>query len=147
VTLADVEASVGNSSVLGIDRLVWLGLIGRTGDAARALDRLLAEGQAPVRLIRSFASMMMRLLPLRARVDAGEAAASVVDGVRPPVHFSQKEPMRRALERWSTEQLDAGLHLALAAELAAKRARSPDRLLVRRLIFDLQQLSSGRVNG
>lgn len=147
VTLADVEASVGNSSVLGVDRLVWVGLIGRPGDAARALDRLLAEGQAPVRLIRAFSSMLMRLLPLRARVDAGEAAGSVVDGIRPPIHFSQKEPMRRALERWPAEQLDAGLGLALATELAAKRARSPDRLLVRRLLFELQQLSAGQVNG
>ena len=133
--------------MLGVDRLVWVGLIGRPGDAARALDRLLAEGQAPVRLIRAFSSMLMRLLPLRARVDAGEATGSVVDGIRPPIHFSQKEPMRRALERWSAEQLDAGLGLALATELAAKRARSPDRLLVRRLLFELQQLSAGQVNG
>ncbi len=89
----------------------------------------------------------MRLVPLRARVDSGESAGAVVDGLRPPVHFSQKEPMRRALERWSAERLESGLELAMAAELAAKRARSPDRLLVRRLIFELQQLGAGQVNG
>ena len=123
VTLADVEASVGNSSVLGVDRLVWVGLIGRPGDAARALDRLLAEGQAPVRLIRAFSSMLMRLLPLRARVDAGEAAGAVVDGIRPPIHFSQKEPMRRALERWPAERLEAGLGPGLGGG-ARRQARA-----------------------
>jgi len=138
VTLADVEAVVGNSSALGIDRLVWAGLVGRPADAARALDRLLAEGQAPVRLIRAFAAMLLRLLPLRARVDAGEPATAVLDGLRPPVHFSQKPAMQRALESWPVARLEAGLGLAHAAELAAKRAQSPDRLLLRRLLLDLR---------
>ena len=138
VSLADVEAVIGNSSVSGIDRLVWAGLVGRPGDAARALDRLLAEGQVPVRLIRAFAAMLLRLLPLRARVETGESAATVIESVRPPVHFSQKPAMQRALESWPVARLEAGLGLAHAAELAAKRAQSPDRLLLRRLLLDLR---------
>jgi DNA polymerase-3 subunit delta len=137
VTMADVEAVVGNSSALGIDRLVWATLVGRPGDAARALERLLGEGQAPVRLILGFAQTFMRLLPLAARVAAGEAPAAVLEAQRPPVHFSQKEPMRRALETWPASRLEAGLARTLSAELACKRARSPDRLIVRRLIHDL----------
>jgi DNA polymerase-3 subunit delta len=137
-TLADVEAVVGNSSALGIDRLVWAGLVGRPADATRALDRLLAEGQAPIRLIRAFAAMLLRLLPLRARVEAGEPPAAVLDSLRPPVHFSQKPAMQRALESWPLARLEAGLGLAYAAELAAKRAQSPDRLLLRRLLLDLR---------
>ncbi len=140
VTLADVEAVIGDSSALGIDRLVWAGLVGRPGDAAAILDRLLGEGQAPVRLIRGFASTFMRLLPLRARVEAGESALAVVEAIRPPVHFTQKEPMRRALEAWPTARLEAGLAASLAAELACKRGRSPDQLLVRRLVHDLRQV-------
>ena len=138
ITLADVEAVVGNSSALGVDRLVWAGLVGRPGDAARALDRLLGEGQAPIRLIRAFAAMLLRLLPLRARIEAGETPLAVVDSIKPPVHFSQKPPMQRALESWSTRRLEAGLGLALEAELAAKRAQSPDRLLLRRLLLELR---------
>lgn len=137
VTMADIEAVVGNSSALGVDRLVWAGLVGRPGDAARALDRLLGEGQAPIRLIKAFASTFMRLLPLSVRVASGEAPGAVIDGIRPPVHFSQKDSMRRALETWPTARLEAGLALAMAAELACKRAQSPDRLLVRRLLHDL----------
>jgi DNA polymerase III subunit delta len=140
VTLADVEAVVGNSSALGIDRLVWTGLVGRPSDAARALDRLLGEGQAPIRLIKGFASTFMRLLPLGARVAAGEAAAAVVEGIRPPVHFTQKDAMRRTLETWPMARLEAGLAMALAAERACKRAQSPDRLLVRRLVHDLGRI-------
>ena len=55
--LADVEAIVGNSSALGIDRLVWSGLVGRPGDAARALDRL-APGVRGLVLCGLFASLM-----------------------------------------------------------------------------------------
>jgi DNA polymerase III subunit delta len=139
VTLVDVEAVVGNTSALGIDRLVWAGLIGRPQDAARALDRLLGEGQAPIRLIRAFAGMLLRLLPLRIRVEAGETPLAVVESVKPPIHFSQKPSMQQALERWSTRRLEAGLALMFEAELRAKRAQSPDRLLLRRLLLDLRQ--------
>ncbi len=139
VTLADVEAVVGNTSALGIDRLVWAGLIGRPGDTARALDRLLGEGQAPIRLIRAVAGTLLRLLPLRARVEAGETPLAVVESARPPIHFSQKPSMQQALERWSTQRLEAGLASALEAELRVKRAQSPDRLLLRRLLLDLRQ--------
>lgn len=139
VTLADVEAVIGNSSALGIDRLVWAGLIGRPGDAARALDRLLGEGQAPIRLIRGFASTFMRLLPLAGRVAAGEVPGAVIESIKPPVHFSQKDAMRRALETWPEARLEAGLALTFQAELDCKRAQSPDRLLVRRLLHDLRQ--------
>jgi DNA polymerase-3 subunit delta len=147
VTVADIEAVVGNSSALGVDRFVWAGLVGRPGDAARALERLLGEGQAPIRLIRAFASTFMRLLPLSARVSSGEAPGAVVNGLRPPVHFSQKESMGRALETWSTDRLEAGLALAVAAELACKRAQSPDRLLVRRLLHDLGRCEEVSASG
>lgn len=140
VTLADLEASVGNSSVLGIDRLVWAGLVGRPGDAARALDRLLGEGQAPVRLVRAFATMFLRLLPLRGRVEAGEEAVAVIEAIKPPVHFSQKPSMRRALESWASERLASGIEAALATELACKRAQSPDRLLLHRFLLELHEI-------
>lgn len=137
VTLTDVEAVVGNSSALNVDRLVWGALTGPPGDAARALDRLLGEGQAPIRLIKGFSSTFMRLLPLSARVEAGEAPATVIEGMRPPIHFSQKDVMRRVLTTWSRARLEAGLVKTIDAELACKRAQSPDRLLLRRLIHEL----------
>jgi len=137
VSLADCEAIVGNSAALGIDRLVWAGLVGRPGDAVQFLDRLLGEGQAPVRLVRAFSAMLLRLAVLRARVDAGEAPTAVIDSLRPPVHFSQKPAMQRALETWPSARLEAALALALETELACKRARSPDRLLVHRLLLQL----------
>lgn len=142
ITLADCEAIVGNSSALGIDRLVWAALVGRPADAAGYLDRLLAEGQAPVRLIRAFATMLLRLVTLKARITAGEAAAAVIDSLRPPVHFSQKPAMQRALEIWPVERLEAALAMAHETELACKRARSPDRLLLQRFVLQLARAAA-----
>ncbi len=140
VTLADVEAVIGNSSALSIDRLVWTGLVGGLADASRALERLLGEGQPPIRLIKGFAATFMRLLPLSARVAEGEAPAAVIDGLKPPVHFSQKDAMRRVLDTWPEMRLEAGLALAMAAERACKATRAPDRLLVNRLLHDLRRI-------
>ena len=47
VALADVAAVVGDSSALGIDDAVHAALLGDRRELERALDRLLAEGEAP----------------------------------------------------------------------------------------------------
>jgi DNA polymerase-3 subunit delta len=140
ITLDDVAAVVGNSSALYVDALVWACLVGRPGTAEPILDRLLGEGQAAVRLIRAISSALLRLLPLAARAARGEAPAAVVQGARPPVHFSQRASMQRALESWRAAGLEAALALALEAERRCKRARAPERLLLRRLVHEIALL-------
>jgi DNA polymerase III subunit delta len=138
ITLADVEAVVGNSSALGIDRLVWAGLVGRPGDAARGPRSAAGRGAGTHPPDPRLCHHAHAPAAARARVEAGETPMAVVDSIKPPVHFSQKPSMQRALESWSTRRLEAGLGLALEAELAAKRAQSPDRLLLRRLLLQLR---------
>ncbi len=140
ITLDEAAAVVGNSSALFVDAMVWACLVGRPGEAAPILDRLLGEGQAPVRLIRALASTLLRLLPLAARVARGETPDAAMQSLKPPVHFSQRASMQRTLASWRPAGLEAALALAVEAERLCKRARSPDRLLARRLIHDIATL-------
>ena len=77
VTLEDVIAVVGDSSVLGLEDAVHAAVLGRRAELERSLDRLLAEGQAPIRLLRVAASFLLRLLRL-------QGSSRVVPRSRPP---------------------------------------------------------------
>lgn len=140
ITLDEAAAVVGNSSALQVDALVWACLVGRPGRSGPILDRLLGEGTAPVRLIRAIATTLVRLMPPARRVSLGESPEAVVQSLKPPVHFSQRPPMQRALASWRPADLEAALGLAAEAERRCKRARAPEQLLLRRLIHEIALL-------
>ncbi len=140
ITLEEASAVVGNSSALQVDALVWACLVGRPGRAGPILDRLLGEAMAPVRLIRAITMTLVRLLPPAQRVRLGESPEAVVQSLKPPVHFSQRTPMQRALAHWRPADLEAALGLAAEAERRCMRARAPDQLLLRRLIHEIALL-------
>lgn len=137
VSPADVAAVVGDSSALGVEDALVACLLGEAARLDRALARLLAEGESPVRLIRAAAGMLTRLLRLSA--SGGSVAAA-----RPPIHFRLQRPLSAALRRWSAESLAHGLALLQAAELRCKSAASPDALLCQAVFAQLAHLPRRR---
>ncbi|MGH6912697.1 MAG: DNA polymerase III subunit delta, partial [Geminicoccales bacterium] len=93
-TFEDVALVVGDSAALDLDDLVHAAALGRAHALERCLERLLGEGEHPVRLVRSLANHLMRLYRLALRVEGGEPADQVVEGARPPVHFRRKNDFR-----------------------------------------------------
>ncbi|MGH6902760.1 MAG: DNA polymerase III subunit delta, partial [Geminicoccaceae bacterium] len=61
VSLDDVAAVVGDSAALGLDDLVHGVALGQLAATERCLERLLGEGQQPVRLVRAQANHFARL--------------------------------------------------------------------------------------
>jgi DNA polymerase-3 subunit delta len=137
VTLENAAAVVGDSSALGVDDAVNAAVLGRRRELDRALDRLLAEGEAPVRLIRAAAAMLTRLLRLSGAVAAGGTIDAVVTAARPPVFFRHRPVFVAALGRWSPEALARGLGLLQAAELRCKSAGAPEALICRAALAQL----------
>ncbi len=140
VTLADVTAMVGDSSALEVEDALLACLLGRCGELDHALARLLAEGEAPVRLIRTAAGTLTRLLRLSAVAAAGGSIEAAIAAARPPIFFRLQKPFADALRRWSPEALAQGLSLLQAAELRCKSAAAPDALLCQAVFAQLAQL-------
>jgi DNA polymerase-3 subunit delta len=137
VTLADAAAVVGDGAALGIDELVVAVLRRDPARLDRALGRLLSEGEAPVRLIRAVALQMLRLVRFQAEVEQGASPDGVVDGAKPPVHFSMKPVLKAALRQWPGRRLMRALTMLQEAELTMKRAASPDDLVCRHALAEL----------
>jgi len=145
VRLEDVEAVVAEGAALGFDALLAALLEGDADAALARFDRLAGAGQSPVGLLRQTARSLERLLRMRAEVEAGARAESVIARARPPVFFRQRPLYLRTLQnRSSCELLDmlARLH---QAEVLCKRSGIPEHTVCRQLLLELTAI--GRSQG
>ena len=101
----------------------------------RCLDRLLGEGEAPVRLLRALAIHVTRLHGLALRIEAGEGIDQVIERARPPIHFRRKASVRAALGRWPAARSAAALGRLVEAEVGCKTTGSPAAALCRRTVL------------
>ena len=134
-TLDDVAAVVGDSAALGLDDLVHAVALGQLAALERCLDRLLGEGQAPVRLVRAQANHFARLHRLAGLIERGEPVEQVVERARPPIHFRRKSSVKSELRLWPAARAGRVLARLLEAEIACKTTGWPARVLCQHALF------------
>jgi DNA polymerase-3 subunit delta len=144
VGLDDVAAVVGDSAALGLDDLVHGVALGQLAATERCLERLLGEGQQPVRLVRAQANHFARLHLLAALLEGGEPAAQVIERARPPIHFRRKDSVKAELQLWSAAGAARVLARLLEAEIACKTTGWPARVLCRHALFAVCAEAAGR---
>jgi DNA polymerase-3 subunit delta len=137
ITLGTVAAVIGDSAALELDDLVHATTLGATGQVERCLDRLLGEGQAPVRLLRALANHLARLHQLARRIEHGEALEQVLERARPPIHFRRRSSFQAELRRWPAAAAAGALRDLLAAEIGCKTTGWPAAALCRRAALGL----------
>lgn len=127
IELGDVIAAVGDSAALAIDDWIFALLLGDVASAAAMGDRLIGEGQAPIRLLRVMLMTLRRLLVLR--LEPGDPS-TLVNQARPPLHFRQRPLFEKTLRRWSAHDLAEAIAATAACEEACKKTGSPNQLLL-----------------
>jgi DNA polymerase III subunit delta len=137
VTLEAAALLVGDSAALEFDDLVHAATLGEAGHLERCLDRLLGEGEAPVRLVRALANHLTRLHALALRIEAGEPPEQVIERARPPVHFRRKASVRTELRRWPAARAAAALGRLLEAEIGCKTTGWPAVAISRRAALEI----------
>jgi DNA polymerase-3 subunit delta len=133
IDLDDVRAVIGDSAALSIDDLVHAVALGQPTAMLRCLDRLLAEGQAPVRLLRSMANHVARLH--RLALDSEPSVERVIEQARPPIHFRRKGSFRSQLRSWSPPALATALGALIEAEIACKTTGRPAAVVCRQALL------------
>ena len=134
-TVEDVAAVLGDSAALGLDDLVHAAALGHTAALERCLERLLGEGEHPVRLVRSLANHFARLHRLAALLERGEPLEGVIERARPPIHFRRKSSVRSELRLWSAARAARALARLLEAEIACKTTGWPARVICQEALF------------
>lgn len=139
-----VRACVGDQGAVSFDDAVFAATLGDVAGADQAMERTLAEGMAPVAVVRGVLSHLGRLHLARGHMAAGGSAADAARALRPPVFFKRVEDFGRSLQLWDASRLGQAMEEARRVELACKQTGAPDGLLVRRLVLALARAAATR---
>jgi DNA polymerase III subunit delta len=137
VTLEAAVQVVGDSAALDLDDLVHAATLGEAAQVERCLDRLLGEGQAPVRLLRALANHLSRLHQLAGRVEGGESIGQAIERARPPIHFRRRSSFEAELRWWPAARAATALSSLLDAEIGCKTTGWPAGALCRRAVLQV----------
>ena len=113
-------------------------------DAAKALDalqRLLRRQHAATVLVSVMARHLVRLLEVRALLDAGASAASVPKRMGGSPYYIRK--LTEQAQRFSDAELRSALAGLQRADIQLRGSGYPDRILLERLVIDLCRLRNG----
>lgn len=137
VGIQDVAGMIGDSAAVGLDDLAHATTLGDVKSVERCLNRLLGEGQAPVRLIRTLLNHVTRLRRLALLVEQGATADRAIGQARPPIHFRRKGDVKMSLKRWNGADLASAQARLMDTEIACKTTGRPDLLLCREAVLSI----------
>ena len=141
VTLDDAEACIGDNAMRTLDSVALAAAGGGRAGLDRALMACLAEGVNPVGILRATANHLMRLQWTAARMAAGMAPDTALQGLRPPVFFKNKPPFLSQARRWPPAGLARALDLVLEAERLVKTTGTPGEAVCGRALLQVASLA------
>ncbi len=100
ITVAHVEAVVGDASAHAFDAAIAAALGGKAGEALAQLDGLAAAGTPAVVFLNMLLRHLQELHALRAAMDRGDSFEIAAGRLRPPPHFKQKDALKAQSARW-----------------------------------------------
>lgn len=121
VSLDDVAASVGENNDRGFDELTVALAGGDVVGLCSLSDRLLAEGNHGLLLVRAAMRYLARLEQIALKRATGMSVDAAIEGLRPPVFFKAKPQLKAHAGRWSLDALATALARLQMLELDAKR--------------------------
>jgi DNA polymerase III subunit delta len=137
----DLDAAMtctGDISGLSLDDALFAATTGDVATTDRALELAIAEGAAPVQVLRAGIMHLQRLQRARVVMDeAGLSAADASKTLRPPIFYRRVGGFNRSLGLWSSGALTAAINGLVEAERGCKRTGWPDQTLCRNAILVL----------
>ncbi len=137
IDLDAAMACVGDMAGLSLDDAVFAAAEGDVAMADRALEVAMAEGAAPVQVLRAMLIHLQRLQRARGAMTDGASAEEAMRALRPPVFFRSSGAFKRALALWSGPALDAATAAMTEAERQCKRTGLPDTTICRAALLTL----------
>lgn len=121
VTLQDALAAVGENNDKSLDDFCNAVASGDMVGICRLSDRLQAEGQVGVVLVRSLLRYFNRLEQLSLARSSGQSLDAAIESLRPPVFFKAKAQLKSHANRWPLPALSSAIAQLQILELDSKR--------------------------
>jgi DNA polymerase-3 subunit delta len=144
----DLEAALactGDLSGLSLDDALFAATVGDVATTDRALELAIAEGAAPVQVLRAGIIHLQRLQRARMAMDeSGLSAADATKAVRPPLFYRRVAAFNRALGLWQGAAISAAIQGLVEAERGCKRTGWPDQTLCRNALLVVARRAATR---
>lgn len=138
IDIGDIDALTGDVSGASLDEAVDAMLGGDAALLDAAVSRHLSGGSQIFPLLAAVTRQLQALQALRSAYDnGGRNAAAAVAGARPPVFFTRRKLMERAVESWASDALDRALGRVHAAVLQTRKRPDLAAATVRNLLLSL----------
>ena len=121
-----LETSLGSA--------VAAALAGRSAVCDALLDELAREGATGPGLLAVLSMQVQRLLKVRLLIDSGHSAEEACRSLMPPLYPRQAASFLQDVQRWRTSALESLARAIREADIACKRAASPDFAIAARLL-------------
>ncbi|MEL7428379.1 MAG: DNA polymerase III subunit delta [Pseudomonadota bacterium] len=122
VTIADVRDIVGDAARMVIDEIVDATATGDTGRLQEKLPRAMEADHSPDMLMLAMLRHFQMLQAMRSRMDTQrQPATAVIGSARPPIHFTRRDTITRALSIWPVDRISRALARLDKAMLDCRR--------------------------
>lgn len=143
ISLADVEASSGDTSSVSADDAIDAAIGGNLTELDRNLQRAFSAGTHAQVLLGGAMRQFQALHQMRRQVDlAGVSPSAAVAGARPPVFFARRKVVEAALGRWQMASITHVLSRLNDALLLTRRQPDLSQPIVRQTLMAIASESS-----
>ena len=138
---ADVAAIIADAAPLNLDTYLYAVTAGDLAGADAALQRLLDDGQAPIRVHNALTQHLAKFVEvLGAATASGSGVAAAAQALRPPLFWKVRETFIRQAGRIRPARLSAALRAAQGGGIDLRVSALPADLVLSRLTLRLCQL-------
>lgn len=145
ITEDDVEAIVGDAADLALERIAEAAASGRAVIAVTDYGRAIASGESAQAIILIMQRYFLKLHRIRGDLDGGRSLEDALRGMRPPLHFKQRDVFAAQVRNWSRASLDAALQRIAETAKAARLSSQLEDTLAERLVLAVAAMAAPQV--
>ena len=142
ITVADVEAALGDSSAVGFETIAFACLSGDTAEALRLFDKSMAEKTHPIITITSLLNQFDRFDMLDAARQSGKPAETALKGMR-IFPRSRQDAFQRFAGFWPSDRRATARRMIVEADIRGRSGQLPEALVYRDLLLRLGTAANG----
>jgi len=139
VSIEDIDAVIGDLGAGMTDALASATAEGRTRDALRHLDKLIASGQSTQAALAALSRHFQRLHRLCALIESGDPANAAMSKFKPPLHFKLRDALLAQCRKWSRNSASRALRQIQIATRRTRLTPALDAQLTERLLIGLSR--------
>jgi DNA polymerase-3 subunit delta len=140
ISLEDAKQLVDYNQTAQLDDIINAVADRNLSALEKTVTQHLREGTQPIAYLRALQRYFNRLYAIRAQMDSGQSAESVISSLRPPVFFKQQPILTRHANSWNTENIVKALRFLITAELSCKTSDFPAIAASSRELLKVTQL-------